>query len=762
MPKKKSPPKKQPVITAEYSPKLLQNFRRIIEQLVHGKSYNPLSLREIMEKLHLPEQHLDPLNAALESHVDDGLLSIAKGRYTLKKLTAQAITGVIRVHMRGFGFVKPDDPSTYDEDIFVPKHLTMNAVDGDHVEVQVNAEVSEKGPEGKVTAILSRNRTHVAGVILSSSRYGEIEAYVPLFGPQKRVLVQSTPDTQLKKGDRVVLKVLEWGSRDSDTICELSHVIGHISDPSCDIKAAIEEFGLKSTFSTKATKEAESHGNRVSAAAIAEREDLRGLECVTIDPETAKDFDDAITLTKTRRGQYQLGVHIADVSHYVTSGSALDKEAKLRCNSTYFPGFCLPMLPPGLSENLCSLKPGVNRLTVSIFINFDKSGNLLNYRIAKTVIKSSRRFTYREAKEVLDGKKKSKHLPLLELMVELCGVLKVKRAERGSIEFMLPDLEIKIDPQGMPTGTEYVTYDITHQMIEEFMLKANELVAMHLTKQGKGVAYRVHDEPSEDSMKDFCALANAFGFNLKEKASAKELQDFFDEALQTSFGPYLATSYIRCMRQALYSPENIGHYGLGLTHYCHFTSPIRRYVDLVIHRAIFEKDVDGRKLEAITRDCSDQERNSAKAESNVLLLKKLRLLDHMQKEDPQRQFEAVVTRVKPFGFSFEILEFLLEGFFHVSELDGDYFLYEDTGRILRGRHTGATFFAGERIFIMLNEVDFIRLESKWHFVSGQKNEEKPRTKKGFSSKKTKGKASAKGPKPTHKPHHPGQQRRKRK
>jgi ribonuclease R len=733
MPKKKEQKSNLPPEPAINS-KLFSSFRRIIEQLIHSRNYHPLSLSELMEKFQLPPQHTDTFNAALNSHIADGLLKLDRGRYILKKQGALTFTGIIRVHFRGFGFVKVDDPSPYEEDVFIPKHLTMNAVDGDHVEIIVNPEISEKGPEGKISAVLSRSRTHVAGTIISSSNTGDIEAYVPLFGLNRRVVVTPNAKFALKKGDRVVMKVLDWGSRDSETSCEVSHYLGHISDPSCDIDAAIEEFGLRSTFSTKAIKEAKVFGTQVPRSEILEREDIRDQECVTIDPDTAKDFDDAITLRRDRKRHYHLGVHIADVSHYVKEGSALDIEARKRCNSTYFPGTCLPMLPPMLSENLCSLKAGVNRLTVSVFMHFDPKGHLLDYRISKTVIRSAKRLSYREAKEILDGTKKSKHLPLLKLMVELCKVLKTQRYERGSIEFSLPELIVKIDEKGVPVGTDYVAYDVTHQMIEEFMLKANEIVATHLTKEGKGVAYRIHDEPSDDNMKDFCMLANAFGFKLRENASAQELQELFEEALQTPFGQYLATSYIRCMRQALYSPENIGHYGLGLSHYCHFTSPIRRYVDLVIHRALYDDTANSEKLETITRECSEQERISAKAESSVLLLKKLRLMDRLQKEDPTRQYTAVVTRVKQFGFSFEVLDFLLEGFFHVADLDGDYYIYEEAGRRLRGRHRNAVFHAGENITVMLKEVDFLRLDSKWHLVSGGEQ-----STSGTSTKHRKGK-----------------------
>lgn len=706
--------------------KLFQNLLKIVQQFMQGKGFVSLSEGELMQRLGLPPQHASLFHDVLQALLEQGAVELSKGRYCWKKadhVDVDVVKGVLRVHPRGFGFLQPYKTDLFPQDIFIPKHLTQNAVDGDIVEVQVNTDVvSEKGPEGKVVAILSRGRTHMAGIV-RAIEHGEITAYVPLLGTAQRVVVKSNSEFDLRVGDRIVMEVVDWGEKDTETVCRVSHYIGHISDPSCDIKAAIEEYELRSDFPAAVVKEAQSLGRTVSRKDILDREDLRQLECFTIDPDTAKDFDDALTLSKDSQGCYHLGVHIADVSHYVRLGSALDEEAQLRCNSTYFPGVCIPMLPGELSENLCSLKAAVNRLTVSVFIDFDPEGNMVNYRIGKTVIKSSKRFTYRQAKEVLDGTKKSRHLPTLKLMVELCGLLKRKRYERGSIEFSIPELVVIVDDKGVPQKTDYIAYDITHQLVEEFMLKANEVVALHLSRKGKNLTYRIHDVPAEENMRDFSVLAGAFGFQLSETPTPRELQSLFDEALQTSFGQYLATSYIRRMRLAAYSADNIGHYGLGLTHYCHFTSPIRRYVDLVVHRILFNESDDRADIEKICLLSSEQERISAKAENHVVLLKKLRLLNTIHEKEPQKQYEAIVTRIKNFGLFFEVLDFMLEGFLHVSKLDNDYFVYEETNARLRGVRHGINYCSGDKITVMLRSVDFILLESEWNLVSDQKGRE---------------------------------------
>lgn len=712
---------KSPKTISTRSPKdekLFQNLLKTISQYMSGKGYRPLTAEDLMHRLHLAAQHRPIFNQIIHNLTTQGQIELSQRGLIWKESEVPTVTGLLHVHPRGFGFLKAEDPSLYPEDIFIPKHLTLNAVDGDTVEVIVNHEsFSEKGPEGKVVTILSRGRTHVAGTVREVTHYGDIFAYVPLLGVSQSVLVQPPPDMRLKVGDRLVMEVIDWGSKETETLCRMSHYIGHISDPGCDIKAAIEEFEIRTEFPSRAVKEAQEVGTQVSRQEIALREDLRELECFTIDPDTAKDYDDALSLKVDRKGCFELGVHIADVSHYVRSGTALDKEARLRCNSTYFPGICVPMLPPELSDNLCSLKADVNRLTITVFVRFDKDGNQLDYRISRTVIKSAKRFTYREAKAVLDSAKKSKHSATLKRMVDLCKLLKRKRYERGSIEFSLPEQIVIVDKQGIPTGVDTIEYDITHQLVEEFMLKANEIVATHLTTLGKNLTYRIHDEPSEENLKDFAMLARAFGFEISDKPTQKEMQKLFDEAVHTSYGQYLASSYIRRMRLAIYSADNIGHYGLGLTHYCHFTSPIRRYVDLVVHRILFGDSDDRESLEMIAADCSEQERISAKAEMGVMQLKKLRLVKAMNDKEPGRQYEAVITRVKNFGFFFEVIDFMLESFLHVSEIGSDFYVFEEEQMRLRGRREGQAFCAGDKITVMLKEVNFIILESTWNIVS---------------------------------------------
>jgi ribonuclease R len=625
-----------------------------------------------------------------------------------KTKTSEIASGTIRIHKRGFGFVIPDERSRFPDDIFIPRHATRGAVDGDSVEVAVHPDpVAEKGPEGSVIKILKRGRSHLAGVVTYVGRKKNTFAYAPLLGEDQTILIKPTGEKELKVGDRIIIHILDWGGKGRECLGEMSAYIGHISDPSCDIAAAVEEFELNDSFSHQAIKEAKNYGQSVSLKELNGRKDLRSMVCFTIDPDTAKDFDDALSLTRDENGNYHLGVHIADVSHYVRPGTQLDKEAAERCNSVYFPGTVLPMLPHELSSHLCSLKPHLNRLAISVLVMLDPEGNLLNTHICRSLIRSQKRFTYKEAKEVLVGEQKSKFLPELKLMVELCYILKKRRCERGSIEFALPDISVQVNEAGGVEKIEVIEYDITHQLVEEFMLLANERVATYLNQQGKALTYRIHEEPNPDNMRDFAQTATAIGFELSNAPTNEELQEFFDKARETPFGQFLATAFIRSMKLATYSTQNVGHYGLGLEHYTHFTSPIRRYIDLMVHRTLFDEVEAEMDLEEIALRCSEKERLSAKAEASVVLLKKLRYLDELRQKGIHR-FEGVIIALKPFGIFFELKDMMYEGFLPI---------------------TDKKFSLGDKILVKLMEVDLVTRQTSWHLLQKEKGK--------FNIKKTK-------------------------
>lgn len=703
-----------------------QKCAQKILEYIHKSSYQPISSKELFQEIGLPNSLYNIFQSTISDLIKRNQIYIKeKNIHVAIQSPEQILIGTLRLHPKGFGFVIPDDRVLWPQDIFIPKNHTESAIDADRVKVEVKtSSTSEKKPEGKIVAIVKRAHTQLAGTIYSVHSAKEIAAHMPLLGTNKPIVIRSPSSISCKIGDRVILQVDEWGSKDKPTLCTVSQIIGNITDPSCDVKATILEFNLRSNFAESVITEAKNFGNKVRTSDLKNRVNLTGLTCFTIDPDTAKDFDDALSLTQDEKGHFHLGVHIADVAHYVKPHSLLDKEAYLRANSTYFPNTCVPMLPEELSNQLCSLKANVKRLTVSVLMEMNQEGQLLDFKIVRSYIKSAKRFTYFGAKEVLDGKKKNVHAPTLRLMVDLCLLLKKQRRDRGSIDFSLPEISLIINEKGVPLGIRKNEYDITHQLVEEFMLKANELVALELTNRGKQLIYRIHEEPNPENIREFFELARTFGLKVPNNSTFKDIPKLFTQAQESPFLLQLSIAFIRSMKLAQYSTENLGHFGLCLQHYCHFTSPIRRYSDLIVQRLLFDEEPKEVNLHEVATHCSEQERVSFRTESSVITLKKLRLLEKEFLQDPIRYHPAIVTKVKPFGLYFELVELMLEGFLHISELEDDYFAFDETHSVLKGRFTGCTHRLGEKIFVQIARIDLIFLESHWILSKDQKPQKK--------------------------------------
>jgi ribonuclease R len=661
--------------------------------------YIPTSRTALFKELKISGKQQEMAKNFIEDMIleKEILIKASKIYYQGPQKHVPLIKGTLRMHPRGFGFVVPENRAIYPEDFFIAKHMTKTAVDGDLVEIKaLPPSKKDKGPEGEVICILERSRSHLAGIVQQVSPTGEISLFSPLLGIHRQIRAEKFSHP-LRYGDRVIVKILDWGTQNKPIFCEITHHFGHISQASIDVTAAAEEFSLQKEFPPEVLEEVKKYSTTVSMHECHNRLDLTQEEAFTIDPTTAKDFDDALSLTKDNKGHYHLGVHIADVAHYVKPQSALDEEALRRCNSTYFPGTCLPMLPEELSNHLCSLKPKVIRLCVSVLMTFDAKGTLLKHEIRRSAIKSTCR----------------KHLPTLQLMVELCLLLKQKRYERGSIDFALAEVVLDIDPEGTPTSYHIVEYDITHQLVEEFMLKANEVTAKALSSQGLPVIFRIHEKPNEENIEDFFALARSLGFFVPAKPDSKDIQKLFEQAKTTTFAQQLSIGFIRSMKLASYSPENVGHFGLSLEEYCHFTSPIRRYPDLIIQRLLFNELPPHYDLEKIAQLCSEKERISFKAEQTVKTLKKLRLLKAWHTEDPNRKYTGFISKIKPYGLHFELSPLSVEGFLHVSALGWDYFVYEEGRNALVGRNSSTQFCVGDPIEVRLRSVDLVLLEAHW-------------------------------------------------
>lgn len=609
--------------------------------------------------------------------------------------------GVLSLHPRGFGFVQP---TTHSFEIFIPKRFIEDAIDGDFVQVEFNKEMpSKKGYEGKITKVLDRKRKQLTCFVVDKKGKKKVIGYSHILGEDQELVIKKAP-SQLKIGDRLLVTLTSYGKKNKAPTATFIKKLGPLKDPSIDNYVASVDYFIPQQFPSNVIEEAQAFGKIVKKADQKDRKDLSHLDTITIDPKTAKDFDDALTISY-EDGCYHLLVHIADVSHYVKPDSAIDLEAKKRGNSTYLPGECLPMLPEELSNHLCSLKPNVKRLAVTVDMQIDKEGEINNYTIYRSVIKSKKRFSYEEAKEVLDGKRKSPFTKDLKLMTQLCALFKKKRKERGCIDFALPDFNLKLDKQGNPKGFELIEYDITHQMVEEFMLKANEIVASHLLQKGKKTIFRVHESPSEDKLRAFHAYIRRLGFTLPDEPSSEQLQHIFEQMKSRPENHLLSVQFIKSMKLAYYSEENVGHFGLNLENYLHFTSPIRRYSDFVVHRVLFGEEIED--LSEIATHISNTERNSFKAESSSLQLKKYRLLEKFFDKDPYAIYDGVITQCKPFGIYFELKNFFLEGFIHISQLGNDYYVFYPKTEVIEGEKTKQRFTIGQNIRIEIESIDLV-------------------------------------------------------
>ncbi|MCH9634707.1 MAG: Ribonuclease R [Chlamydiae bacterium] len=620
--------------------------------------------------------------------------------------------GIFKAHRLGYGFVKSLN-GEYSPDIFIPKSATAHAIEGDLVEVEITGTESKKGWEGKILLVSERKHHLVAGIVMQLFSKKAL-LYCPLLGLSKEVEISIEPPHKFKIGDRLEVELQKTVPNKDTVKAQFKSYIGNIKDPSCDIAAAVSEFALREDFPREVQRDLKKFPKKIIPKDYPDRDDFQKLVCFTIDPDTAKDFDDAISLEKSPQGHWILGVHIADVSHFVVEGSPLDLEASRRCNSTYFPGRCVPMLPSELSDNLCSLKPKVPRLAISTFMTLDDEGNLLSAKSSRSIIKSKHRYTYKEVKAILDGKVKSRDAKKLNELKEVACTLKALRKKRGCLDLALSDTQILVDQQGIPQGIEVIEYDITHQMIEEFMLKNNEVIAKLMSDREVSIPYRIHESPKPDNLREFVQMADTLGFKLSMPPLQSELQELFEEISGSEREHQVTVAFIRCMKLAIYSSENAGHYGLQLDYYCHFTSPIRRYMDLVVHRKLFDQS-ELQDCKIICERASDTERLSAKAENSVRTLKILRYLLAKQKK-PTPIYTAIVTKVKPFGLIFELPEILLEGFLHISKLGRDYYVFNDRKGRIEGENTKDSLFVGKKINVKINSICLMTQEADWKRV----------------------------------------------
>ena len=706
---------------------MTKNGRTIREKLlalVRAPDYRPRDRDEIARALGLQGRDRVEVRKTLHELEHAGeIVRIRKNRYVLPS-EADLVTGKLSIHQAGYGFLVPEKAG--EPDIFIAAENTGTAMNGDRVVARISRDVpprrakvragqaAQHRSEGRVIRILSRARDTIVGTLQQSRNF----YYVVPDDPRlvHDVYVQVPPRAKLPKtptrDDKVVVRLEAWESRHVNPEGEIIEVLGAATAPGIDMLSIIRKYDLPTAFPKSVLDEANRIPQSAEQKLIQGREDLRDQFIVTIDPDDARDFDDAINVEKIdNTGGWRLGVHIADVSAYVTPDSALDREARRRGNSVYLPDRVIPMLPERLSNGVCSLNPDVDRLTHSVLIEFDKNGRAKNAGFARSVIRSAKRLTYKEAYAILQAKRNGELSRRLHTAWELASLLRRKRFEQGSLDLDFPEVKVHVDADGKPTRLERVENDQSHQLIEEFMLAANEAVARELRHRSIATIYRVHEDPDPEKLGEYREFILSFGYKVGDLSHRKEVQRFLASISGKPEEQALKIGLLKSLKRARYAAQPLGHYGLAKANYLHFTSPIRRYADLVVHRTLAEHNllrrskIDIGQIESLADHISDTERNAAEAEIESVRLKKLQFFEQQLKERDPQVFRAAIMDVRNYGLVVELPDALVTGVVHVSTLSDDFYRFDAAQRRLLGRRTNRRFSVGDEIRVFVARVD---------------------------------------------------------
>jgi ribonuclease R len=692
------------------------------------------TFREIVRLLGLESEERRSLQHYLDELDSEGVIHrIKRGQYSLPA-KENLISGVLTCHRDGYGFVTPDDKSLHDKDIFIPPRNMEEALHGDRVLIKVarkkrpvrqgrrgrrsrNGQQEER-TEAIIVRVLERKLPSIVGRYYEHPRYPFIvplDSRIPC-----DILIPFHAAKGAQNGQIVTATLTQRAGRNQQPQGQIIEILGYPDDPGIEYKIVARKYGLPVEFSREALEEADAIPEHISAEDFPGREDFRKEICVTIDGETARDFDDAVSLKKMPNGHYSLGVHIADVSHYVPEGSAIDRDAYARGTSVYFPDRAIPMLPPKLSSEICSLKPREDRLVFSVLMEVDSKGAVIKSRFVQGVLRSKERMTYTSIAKILLEKdpaeiRRYSHLgSLFNEMEELCLILLQKRRRKGAVDFDLPEAEIEFDANGKVIGVVQAEHNIAHEIIEEFMLLANETVAQKLTASGGPALYRIHEKPDAQKVDEFAEFAQTLGYKLehnKLEYRAMDFQKFVAKLEGKVEGRFLAYLMLRSFMQARYSEKNLGHFGLATREYTHFTSPIRRYPDLVVHRLLKEclqpepaqewQAGMVQRLPEISSHTSSRERIANEAEREI---EKIKMAQFMA-DKVGEEFEAIVFSIIKQGFFVELLDHFIEGFVPVETLIDDRYFYREKTHSFVGERSRRHFELGKRLKVRLDRAD---------------------------------------------------------
>lgn len=709
----------------------MKEIREILLNFMTEQAYKPMNLKELSKVFDIRKGELKDFKKLLEYMEEDGeIVQTTEETYACPERLG-LVRGKFQGHQKGFGFVICEEERP---DIFIPISGVNSAMNGDKVYVRIEREEANgRKCEGEIVRIIERANTVTIGIYEDSKNFGFVvpddkRIYNDIFIPKEK-------NMNAKSGQIVVCEIYKWPENRRNPEGKIIEVLGNKGDRGLDILTIIRKHKLPEEFSTKVLDYAEAISEEIPETEYKRRKDLRDVMMVTIDGEDAKDLDDAVSLEKLPNGNYSLGVHIADVSHYVKEKNPLDKEALKRGTSVYLIDRVIPMLPKKLSNGICSLNPQVDRLTLSCIMEIDSKGKVVSHEIAESIIRTNERMTYTDVTKILRDKDKElieKYDYLYETfknMEELCSILNKKRMDRGGIDFDFEECKIILNEFGKPIDIKPYERAVANRMIEEFMLVANETVAEYMYWTKVPFVYRIHEDPDEEKLIHFAEFIHNLGYIYKnaQQVHPKHLQQILEEVKGKKEEVVVSTLMLRSMMKAKYSPECIGHFGLAARYYCHFTSPIRRYPDLIIHRIIKEY-INGRidenkitrlkgEVEIASQQSSDRERAAMEAEREVDDLKKAEYMS----EKIGEEFTGIISSVTGFGLFVELPN-TIEGLIHINNLDDDYYIYDERHLCLIGEHTKKVYKLGEEVKIVVSKVDLDNHEIYFEFAKENKED----------------------------------------
>jgi ribonuclease R len=687
----------------------------LVADLLHLLEGEPLQAAGIARALRMNRDDLPLLDQTLSALEREGrIVRVRRDHYILPE-SADLFTGKLQIHAGGSGHVLADQEGG--KDLFVSADNLGTALNGDRVVARLIHQPRFHGrprrdgrQEGRIIRVVERAGTPVVGTLRKTNNFYHVVADDPRF---PRTLYVPSPEGA-KLGEKVVARLDRWENSQENPEGRIVEVLGDANAPGVDMLSVIHKHGLPREFPAPVSIEAEKFSGAITPRDLEGREDLRDHSIITIDPDTARDFDDAIEVQPTDYG-WDVAVHIADVSHYVKPGTDLDKEARKRGNSVYLADRVIPMLPENLSNGLCSLRPDEDRLAFSVFAEINRDGSVRKVRFGRSVIRSSARLTYRQALAMLESKPTDEVSRRVHAAWDCSSVLRKRRFDAGALDLEMPEVKVWLDDEGHPVKLELVENDISHQLIEELMLLANEQVARHLKRKRQPNIYRIHENPEPDKLDEYRELAASYGVKAGDLSNRAELQKLLDGLKGKPYAGALKIGLLKSLKRARYSPDPIGHFGLSKADYSHFTSPIRRYADLLTHRAL-GRDLDPKQqgpssgdLATVSEHLSTTERTAADAEKESVRLKKLEYFGKLAEAATHGgiapSFDAKVIEARNYGLLVELPEAMMTGLVPVSSMDDDFYIFDATRSRLIGKHSRKILKAGDELRVQVARVD---------------------------------------------------------